>query len=348
MSPPPSTPKPWRFLVSHRATQSSQTPVASSQFQSTPRFSSSSALKPVDKRKGQNTEDIEEDEDDDVGEDKSRGNEVLGSSPEDEDGQMIDSESASRDDSIEAEPCSPAASFPEVKQDPETPSQLPGGTWDAPIHRSSPRSPRGTQFLVGRDAKRRKLAKVPSLSSSSQQEQEIFEGDSLSDTEEHGSLFNDSQQLPDHTTETSLHQPVFHHPPRFKPLDADVDAEGLPPAFSPQRRGARYVSRGMAAELQGWLSDVKGWEGAERSSPESGLRIIVKEVRPGRRMYLVQGVADDGNQSQAFILAGEGRLTGLGQRADVDVGSVVMLGQPVWEVLLEGQLWTVSCDWSVE
>lgn len=141
-----------------------------------------------------------------------------------------------------------------------------------------------------------------------------------------------------------LQQPIFHAAPRFKPTETDPTTEGLPAAFSPQRRGQKYISHGLAASLQGWLSDVKGWEGSDRSA-EAVLTVTIEEVKPGRRMYLARGRVD--GEVRRFVLAGEGKLTGLGRRAVVEVGSRVAVGRPVWDVVLEGETWTVACDWSV-
>ena len=148
-----------------------------------------------------------------------------------------------------------------------------------------------------------------------------------------------------HDESKAPQQPIFHPPPRFKPIETDLTAEGLPAAFSPQRRGAKYLPNGLAAELQGWLSEVKGWEGIDRA-PESVMNIKIQEIRAGTRMYLVEGRLD-GGEAKRFMLAGEGKLTGLGRRAVLGTGSRVVIGQPVWDVMLEGKTWTVACDWSV-
>ncbi|UNI20540.1 hypothetical protein JDV02_006618 [Purpureocillium takamizusanense] len=178
----------------------------------------------------------------------------------------------------------------------------------------------------------------------------------------------------------AVQQPVFRPAPRFfKPVaDTDDDdddgaaTDGLPAAFTPQRRGGpRYVPDGLAAELQGWLSEVKGWEeeahdtqghadpgGGGRGSRrrQSPREFVVEEVRPGRRMHLVRarprgdgGDPGDGTTapSRRIILAGQGKLTGLARRALVAVGSAVAVGGPVWDVDIGGETWTVACDWSV-
>ncbi|KAJ0296440.1 hypothetical protein COL5a_009044 [Colletotrichum fioriniae] len=148
-------------------------------------------------------------------------------------------------------------------------------------------------------------------------------------------------------------QPTFHRAPRFKPSESEViRQEGLPEAFSPQRRGAKYVAGGLAAELQTWLAEVKGWTGSDRPA-DLVMSIAVDVVRHGNRMYLVRGrrILGGGEASEEIaarlMLAGEGRLTGLGHKAPVVVGSVVAISQPAWEIELQDGRWIVACDWAV-
>ncbi|OHE94136.1 hypothetical protein CORC01_10593 [Colletotrichum orchidophilum] len=148
-------------------------------------------------------------------------------------------------------------------------------------------------------------------------------------------------------------QPTFHRAPRFKVSEADaVRQEGLPEAFSPQRRGAKYVAGGLAAELQTWLAEVKGWTGGNRPA-DLVMSIAVDEVRHGNRMCLVRGrriVADGAAREEIaarLMLAGEGQLTGLGQKSPVAVGGVVAISQPAWEIELQDGRWIVACDWAV-
>jgi hypothetical protein len=143
----------------------------------------------------------------------------------------------------------------------------------------------------------------------------------------------------------ALQQPTFREPPRFKQVEFDTAAEGIPAVFSPQRRGEKYIAGGLAAELQGWLSEVKGWEGV-MPAPALSINVTVEEVRAGQRMYLVKGRSGM-SEVKRFLLAGEGRLTGLGQRVPMTVGSVVEVGQPVWDIEMKGEVWTVACDWRV-
>ena len=152
-------------------------------------------------------------------------------------------------------------------------------------------------------------------------------------------------------TARSFNQPTFQSAPRFRRSEADELADWLPAAFSPQRRGAKYLPEGLAAELQGWLSEVKGWDGfdAPAAAVAASFTVVVEEVRPGTRMYLARAhmANQDGGEMKRLILAGEGALTGLERRAEVVVGSEVLVMQPVWDVELEGETWITACDWRV-
>lgn len=232
--------------------------------------------------------------------------------------------------------------------------------------------------LEHREAKRRKLSvsSLPSFASpslhgdvpSQAYEEEREDSDSMLS---HRSDATDFDEVNSPSTarrstrpgkQQEQEQPTFQAPPRFKPLDdgAPGGVEGLPLAFSPQRRGPKYLAGGLAAELQGWLSEVKGWDGADGWNG-TRFQVVLEEVRPGRRMYLTryrlpeaaedgQGRGDGQGESRygRLILAGEGRLTGLGRRADVQAGSVVEVSHPVWDVELDGCTWTVACDWAVK
>ncbi|PHH88927.1 hypothetical protein CDD83_6874 [Cordyceps sp. RAO-2017] len=223
----------------------------------------------------------------------------------------------------------------------------------------------------GREAKRRKLSISPVEESSPltrrcggaaldfglEEEEEVAsaEGDgavgSPSGSFRDGSFAFGEVDEPGATTAAegrhATNQPVFRPAPRFKPADADASEFPAAAVFSPQRRGDRYVPGGLAAGLQALLSDVKSWEEEEDGTHGTGLAIAVEEVRPGRHMQLVQGRSGDDEASRRFILAGQGRPTGLERvAAAVRAGGVVTVRPPVWDVELDGQKWTVACDWS--
>lgn len=206
-----------------------------------------------------------------------------------------------------------------------------------------------------REAKRRKLSisPIPAFGrpNSAELDAVMEEGGCYDGQSEDGAQSLGSPEMTVHDDYSSdvdggrkaQQQPTFRPPPRFKQLEDESLGEGLPAAFSPQRRGARYLTGGLAAELQGWLSEVKGDEELAGST----FRVTVRDVRAGRRMYLSQGTVGSTEEVRRVILAGEGRLTGLERRATVAVGSVVEVRQPVWDVEVDGQMWMVACDWAI-
>lgn len=162
--------------------------------------------------------------------------------------------------------------------------------------------------------------------------------------------------------------PMFLSAPRFKPSEVAEAAQSRPPlpdAFSPQRRGAKYVAGGLAAELRDWLVQVKGASEYDRPEGES-VRFQVNHVRtchPGGMcitsgtevesqdkddsMHVCEG--DEEDQSTRVILAGEGRIAGLGGRNVIARGQTLSLFQPMWDIELEDLgRFAVACDWEGE
>ncbi|KAM0251689.1 hypothetical protein ACHAQJ_008059 [Trichoderma viride] len=344
MNPFPSTPTPRRFLLPGRSTQSSsQTPSAPPRFQSTPRFGSSSVPRPTQAK------DLEIEEDEDVisesslsGDDKEAAGTRQGGSHH----HVLDIESETGTSSQEG-PSSDGDAIPKPH------------SW-LDIESGSPsEASQGTE--MGREAKRRKMSISPApmiglpdiKEADTATPEGIGYGDydaTVADSEDEASVMSmdDSEGSPIAVPNTkALKQPIFQQAPRFKPLATEDTFSGLPAAFSPQRRGTKYVAGGMAAQLQGWLSEVKSWE-ENNEKAQSGMKFNVEQIRSGRRMYLVEGRASSEEASQKWILAGEGKLTGLGKRAEVKMGSVVLIEQPTWDVELEGSVWNVACEWSVE
>ncbi|RGP59399.1 hypothetical protein FLONG3_11213 [Fusarium longipes] len=339
MSPPPSTPTPRRFLLPKRGTQSSRTPTALPRFQSTPRFASSTP-RPTQARTGIDIEDVEEVED-----------RTQRSSQDSQSDQLPSRRYAPVHDSIEVESDDVTASqgANTAVSDNETDVKSSGffdrDASNAPIapHKSSP--------WGERESKRRRVS-ISSMRESSPVEEQHYMVDEVSE-DIHERDYTQTQESTQSIQDTvilygeskAFQQPIFREPPRFKQVELDIAADGIPAMFSPQRRGAKYVAGGLAAELQGWLSEVKGWEGVV-PAPASSFNVTVEEIRAGRRMHLVKGRAGT-SEEKRFLLAGEGRLTGLGQRTFVRIGDVVEVGQPVWDIEMSGEVWTVVCDWGV-
>ncbi|KAM0200279.1 hypothetical protein ACHAPQ_000326 [Fusarium lateritium] len=346
MSPPPSTPTPRRFLLPKRGTQSSQTPTALPRFHSTPRFASSSVPRPTQARTGVDIEDVEE-----VGDHSREISQHSGDDDDDE--QPVSKKHDPIHDSIEVESddALPSQNDSLAISDQESDTQEPG-LIDREMS-TSPDVPYQSSPIEEREAKRRRVSISPMLESSPLEEGEYYAPNGIQEeihqrdrtpTQDSTQSIQDAIPVQDESKATQ--RPTFRAPPRFKPVELDPTMDGLPAAFSPQRRGAKYIAGGLAAELQGWLSEVKGWKGVVPTTTSSTTKVTVEEIRPGRRMYLVRGRTGTA-QGKRYLLAGEGKLTGLGQRMPVSVGSVVEVGQPVWDVKLDGETWTVACDWGV-
>lgn len=179
---------------------------------------------------------------------------------------------------------------------------------------------------------------------------------------------SDSEERPPPPEHPARQHPTFQAAPRFKApeqpvLDAQRRAAPLPEAFSPRRRGAKYVPGGLAAELRDWLVQLKGASEYDRPAG-AGVRVKVDEAKAGEGMWIVaarhvseaEGGAAAGDSSSSssssarVVLAGDGRVAaGLGGRRTVSAGGTVAMHQPMWDVDLgtAGKL-AVACDWEVE
>ncbi|KAK3903837.1 hypothetical protein C8A05DRAFT_43006 [Staphylotrichum tortipilum] len=169
----------------------------------------------------------------------------------------------------------------------------------------------------------------------------------------------------------------FHPAPRFIPLSPRSHSHPSHPTallnadiFSPRRRGTTYLPGGLAAELRDWLVEVKGGVDSEgvggmARSEVLGfgggtvggggvVRVVVEGVeRGGAGMTLVEGRVGEEGKGVRVILAGEGRIEGLGGGGRgggnwerVVPGAVVAVALPTWDVELDGR-WTVAYRWEV-
>jgi hypothetical protein len=164
---------------------------------------------------------------------------------------------------------------------------------------------------------------------------------------------------------TAQNHPTFLKAPRFKVPGETTEEPGtrtehfLPDAFSPQRRGAKYVPGGLAAELRHWLVEVKGYGtdidekgGDSGDSTAVGLEIIdVRTGVPGITLVNGRQELPQGEELRVrAILAGAGRVSGLDGPNIARPGCTVLISPPAWDVKL-GPLpenkWSVVCDWAV-
>ncbi|CAN8105962.1 unnamed protein product [Discula destructiva] len=172
-------------------------------------------------------------------------------------------------------------------------------------------------------------------------------------------------EIPPPIVSVPIRHPTFLSAPRFKTseaVEANQSNPPLPDAFSPQRRGVKYVPGGLAAEVRDWLVQVKGPSEYDRPAGQS-VRLNVKQVRtcnPSGMCIIsgteVKGGADiDGSlvqkdvqehQPAKVILAGDGRIVGLGGKRVVARGKTLSLYQPMWDIALDDLgRFAVACDW---
>lgn len=157
---------------------------------------------------------------------------------------------------------------------------------------------------------------------------------------------------------------AFLKAPRFIPPDQNDANSGprpdpLPEAFSPHRRGAKYLAGGLASEVRDWLVNIEGPRPSMSVHTEMGtwsIRIMVDAVSGGADggMTMIRGsqIHSEGGLEDVLdhlgsvrvILAGEG----LGGRASaVGVGKIVGIKGAVWDVVLQDEKWGVGVDWKV-
>lgn len=233
---------------------------------------------------------------------------------------------------------------------------------------------------VERPTKRRRMSVSPVLDAAPEEDEihdlmaldnvQIEFNDTNSDQDHPTSVLEprlDSEDTPSPVGPSTRH-PTFLSAPRFKTTEApeaDNKPPSLPEAFSPQRRGAKYVSGGLAAEVRDWLVQVKGASEYDRPAGES-VRLVVDQVRHPTYggIHLIAGAEVEGGNEVAapqehteagkeqpprVLLAGDGRIPGLGRRTVVSPGVAVAMYQPMWDIALKDLgRFAVACDWEGE
>lgn len=112
----------------------------------------------------------------------------------------------------------------------------------------------------------------------------------------------------------------------------------LPEAFSPHRRGQKFVPGGMAATVQQWVVETGQASRRGRGSEEFAVKVRVDDVVGGEGpCWLVRGKSSVGEDVRLILAGGGG----------VEVGVVVGVRAPTWEVEVEGRRWRVAVDWRV-
>ncbi|KAF2753442.1 hypothetical protein EJ05DRAFT_215594 [Pseudovirgaria hyperparasitica] len=149
--------------------------------------------------------------------------------------------------------------------------------------------------------------------------------------------------------------------------DATVPSHPLPDAFSPHRKGQKFIPGGMADTLRSWVVDVASFASeslvdnrthvpgqpichpkaifhASNFVPEDGSKDI--GLAAGS-WFLAQGDLRDlhGNRSRRKILF----AVKTSNRHDVDLRSdtAIVISPPFWEVRIDNEDWLVAVEWSL-
>ncbi|KAJ0120242.1 hypothetical protein J7T55_001099 [Diaporthe amygdali] len=234
---------------------------------------------------------------------------------------------------------------------------------------SASRTP-SRQFQTSRPAKRRRVSLSPEIEASPDADQlDVFMEDdeqaeisstpvlddriAVQSSFDQGAYAAGSRpQSPRSADEQAPRNPTFQSAPRFKASETTTETQHrpLPEAFSPQRRGAKYVAGGLAAEVRDWLVQVKGASEYDRPTGSS-IDVVVDEAMSAPGMHVIAArLPDAGNESDAVpgkvILAGDGRVAELRGKSIVRRSGVVSMSQPMWDISL-GDLgqFAVACDW---
>lgn len=144
----------------------------------------------------------------------------------------------------------------------------------------------------------------------------------------------------------SAQRPAFIRPQ----AQPQAPSEPLPEAFSPHRRGQKFVAGGMAATLQQWVLEtghaaVQSRRGQEYLCGEDYvMRVKVDEVR-GDGPFVIRAKLV-GGEIVDLLLAG-GASAGSNQSRDIRHGCIVGIRAPIWEIELDSKTYTVGVDWRI-
>jgi hypothetical protein len=133
-------------------------------------------------------------------------------------------------------------------------------------------------------------------------------------------------------------------PTFLKPATAPLEtSEPLPEAFSPHRRGQKFLTGGMAAEVRQWIVDATQVAHVRKAGGDV-LRVRVMESRGCARDGVVLVRASVQGKEVKLMLPGAGKGK---SNASLAVGEIVAVKAPTWDVVVDGVTWVVAADWRV-
>lgn len=131
---------------------------------------------------------------------------------------------------------------------------------------------------------------------------------------------------------------------RLLPPEPPGPSEPLPNAFSPHRRGQRFVPGGMAAEAQQWVVEVAQSIGQQRGASSSGntvhASVLEIEDEPADGMILLRAQSDHGALN---LLLPTSRTSST--FPSLRKGDDLAIKAPTWQARIAEDYWVVAADW---
>ena len=135
-------------------------------------------------------------------------------------------------------------------------------------------------------------------------------------------------------------------PPLILPPRSPSPTATVPAFLSPHRRGQKYVPGGLASSVRDWIVETSqqahNRAHARRREEEfwdTRLRVVDCRMEdPNEGIILVQ----ERSEAKRWMLVGKGR----GQ-TEIEVGCVVGIREPTWEVPVGDEFYMVAIEWKV-
>jgi len=155
---------------------------------------------------------------------------------------------------------------------------------------------------------------------------------------------------PQSTLNAALDEAASQHRPPFlrSSVAAQEPSEPLPEAFSPHRRGQKFVPGGMAATVQQWV--IEAGQAAVQSRRSQAYmrgddfisRVQIEEVK-GEGPYVARAHTAEGEHVDMLLT----RNANAAAQKVVEVGTIIGSRAPTWVIEIEGRSWAVGVDWKV-
>lgn len=145
-----------------------------------------------------------------------------------------------------------------------------------------------------------------------------------------------------------MQRPTFLRPPQ----QTQGAIEPLPEAFSPHRRGQKFVPGGMAATVQQWVLETG--QTAAQSRRGQGyqhgddyvMRARVESAMESNESFTARAKLPD-RQSLDILLASGRALNSSPGNNRIGPDTVIAIRAPMWELELDHRMWMVAVGWKV-